>query len=52
MKVLKVITQFYRDKRYLAISGKDNNQLYDPSLIEDSSDFDLTIGQSMDSPTL
>ena len=51
MKVLKVITQFYRDKRYLAISGKDNNQLYDPSLIEDSSDFDLTIGQSMDSPT-
>lgn len=51
MKVVQTIIQFYRDKRYLAISGKDNGQLYDPSLIKDSSDVDLTIGQSMDSPT-
>lgn len=51
MKVLHTFIQFYKDKRYLAISGKDNSQLYDPELIEDISDFDITIGQSMDSPT-
>lgn len=51
MKVLHTFIQYYKDKRYLAISGKDNSQLYDPELIEDISDFDITIGQSMDSPT-
>jgi len=52
MKVLQTIMQFYRDKRYLAVSGNnDNSQLYDPSAIKDHSQFDLTIGQSMDSPT-
>jgi hypothetical protein len=51
MKVLQTIIQFYRSKRYLAISGKDNNQLYDPEMVKDSSDYDLTIGQSMDTPT-
>jgi len=51
MKVLKTIIQFYKTKRYLAISGKDEDQLYDPAMIKDASDFDLVIGQSMDSPT-
>jgi hypothetical protein len=51
MKVLKTIIQFYRTKRYLAISGKDEDQLYDPVMVKDSSDYDLVIAQSMDSPT-
>lgn len=52
MKVLQTIIQFYRSKRYLAISGRDKNNLYDPELIKDeASEYDLVIGQSMDSPT-
>jgi len=51
MKVLKTIIQFYRTKRYLAISGKDEDQLYDPEMVKDSSDYDLVIAQSMNSPT-
>jgi len=51
MKVLKTIIQFYRSKRYLAISGKDEEQIYDPEQIEDANDYDLVIAQSMDSPT-
>lgn len=50
MKVLKTIIQYYRSKRYLAISGQSEANLYDPELIKNSSDYDLTIGQSMDSP--
>ncbi len=52
-KVLKTIIQFYRDKRYLAISGKPGeNNMYDPSLLDGlGSEFDLVIGQSTDSPT-
>lgn len=52
MKVLKTIIQYYRSPRYLAISGKDQTQLYDPELLtEEASEFDLVIGQSTDSPT-
>lgn len=52
MKVLRVVTQYYRSKRYLAISGKDDQQMYDPELLtEETSEFDLVIGQSQDSPT-
>jgi hypothetical protein len=50
MKVVQTFIQFYKDKRYLAIGGNEA-QLYDPELVKDASDFDLTIGQSMDSPT-
>ena len=50
MKVLKTIIQYYRSKRYLAISGQSESKMYDPEKIKDSSDFDLTVGQSMDSP--
>jgi len=52
MKVLQILIQYYKDKRYLAISGKDDSQVYDPEMIQgDVSEFDLTISKSMDSPT-
>lgn len=52
-KVLKTIIQFYKTKRYLAISGKAGEEnVYDPDKIEGlGSEFDLVIGQSTDSPT-
>lgn len=52
MKVLHTIIQYYKGKRYMAISGKDGDQIYDPELIQDeATDFNLVISQSMDSPT-
>lgn len=52
MKVLQTIIQFYKTSRYLAISGKDAGIMYDPEQLEgDSSEFDLVIGQSTDTPT-
>ncbi len=51
-KVLQTIIQFYKSKRYLAISGKDGAQLYDPELlVDEASEFDLTIAKGIDSPT-
>lgn len=51
-KALKVITQFYKDKRYLAINGRAATQeekIYDPNLVQDL-DWDMTIAQGMDTP--
>ena len=53
MKVLKMIIQFYKEKRYLAISGSGGNaeKLYDPELIkEESTEFDLVIARGNNSP--
>lgn len=52
LKVVQTFLQFYKSKRYLAISGNDGTQLFDPEMIVDEvTDFDLVIGQSNDSPT-
>lgn len=51
MKVVHTFIQFYKDKRYLAVSSKGDKQFYDPELINDLAKFNLVIGQSMDSPT-
>lgn len=51
-KALKVVTQFYKDKRYLAINGRAATQeekIYDPNLVQDL-DWDMTIAQGMDTP--
>lgn len=50
MKVLQTLIQFYRTKRYLAIAGDDDEQVYDPTDIGEIADYSLTIGQSMDTP--
>jgi hypothetical protein len=51
-KVLKVIAQFYNDKRYLAINGRSINEqakLYDPELVRNI-DFDVVVTQGTDTP--
>lgn len=51
-KVLKLITQFYKDKRYLAINGRSVNEaskLYDPDLVKNL-DFDVVVTQGVDTP--
>jgi hypothetical protein len=51
-KALKVITQFYKDKRYLAINGPAATQeekIYDPQLVNDL-DWDMKITQGKDTP--
>ena len=51
-KALKVITQFYKDKRYLAINGRAasmEEKLYDPDIVRNL-DWDMTIAQGMDTP--
>ena len=52
-KVLKVITQFYKDKRYLAINGRSTaeaSKIYDPDLVKNL-DFDVVVTQGTDTPT-
>lgn len=52
MKILKVIKQYYREKRYLAISGSKYSEeanMYEPDAVRDL-DFDLVISQSIDTP--
>ena len=52
MKLLKTIQQYYTAPVMIAIAGKsytETAQLYDPELIKDI-EFDLTIGQTSDSP--
>lgn len=52
LKVLQTIIQFYKSKRYLAISGKGDTQMYDPeAILDDVTDFEIVIGQINDSPT-
>ena len=51
-KVLKVLTQYYQDKRYLAISGRtisESSKLYDPDLVRNL-DFDVVVTQGTDTP--
>ncbi len=51
-KVLKLIKQYYREPRYLAISGRMYSQeanMYEPDRVRDM-DFDLVITQSLDTP--
>lgn len=51
-KALKVIVQFYKEKRYLAINGRSVNvdsKLYDPDVVKNI-DFDLTVSQGTDTP--
>ena len=51
-KALKIIAQFYQDKRYLAVSGKTVNEdtkLYDPDIVRNI-DFDVVVAQGMDTP--
>jgi hypothetical protein len=51
-KALKVITQFYKDKRYLAINGlaaTKEEKIYDPELARDL-DWDMAIAQGKDTP--
>jgi hypothetical protein len=51
-KVLKVIAQFYDEKRYLATNGRSINEqskLYDPDLVRNI-DFDVVVTQGTDTP--
>ena len=52
MKALKVISQFYREERYLAIAGqmyKDEAAMYDPKKVK-GLDFDVRVTQGQDAP--
>lgn len=52
-KVLKIIAQFYKEKRYLAINGRSTaeaSKIYDPKLVENI-DFDVVVTQGTDTPT-
>ncbi len=52
MKALKVITQYYKEKRFLAISGnvyRDEAAEYDPSMVQQL-DFDVVVTQGMNTP--
>jgi hypothetical protein len=52
LKALKVIAQYYKDKRYLAINGRTINEatkLYDPELVRNI-DFDVVVVQGSDTP--
>ncbi len=51
-KIMKLIKQYYREPRYLAISGKQYQKqanMYEPEKVKDM-DFDLVITQSLDTP--
>ena len=51
-KALKVIAQYYKEKRYLAVNGRSINEdakLYDPDLVRDLI-FDVVVTQGMDTP--
>lgn len=52
LKALKVIVQYYNDKRYLSVNGRSINndsKIYDPDIVRDL-DFDVVISQGMDTP--
>lgn len=53
MKVLQMIMQFYKTRRYMTVngSGSDEEKIYDPQLVGDSvSDYDLVVTRGTDSP--
>jgi hypothetical protein len=52
LKALKVIVQYYNDKRYLSVNGRSINEdskIYDPDIVRDL-DFDVVVSQGMDTP--
>lgn len=52
-KIIKLITQYYNEPRYLAISGKsydEDAKMFDPSKIVDV-DHEVVLTQSADTPT-
>lgn len=52
-KILKVVKQFYRDERYIAINGSTFNKeamIYDPKKVR-GIDFDVVVAPSTDTPT-
>ena len=52
MKALKIITQYYKTERYLAIAGNiyaEEAAMYDPSRVQ-GLDFDVRVTQGMDTP--
>ena len=51
-KILKVLRQFYKEKRYLAMAGSDYNEEareYDPDKVRNL-DFDVKVAESQDTP--
>jgi len=51
-KALKVIAQYYKEPRYLAINGRSLNEdskLWDPNLVKNI-DFDIIVSQGTDTP--
>jgi len=51
-KILKIIAQYYKEPRYLAINGKSltpESKLYDPKVVENI-DFDVVVTQGTDTP--
>ena len=51
-KALKVIVQYYKDKRYLAINGRamaPEEKIYDPELVRDL-DFEVVVTKGKDTP--
>lgn len=51
-KSLKIITQFYKEKRYLSIVGTDygtESMVYDPEKIKDL-DYSINVAQGIDTP--
>lgn len=52
-KMLKVIMQYYTDKRYVDIAGRAYNETaryYDPEMVKKITDFNVRIRQSTDTP--
>lgn len=52
-KLLKVIMQYYTDKRYVDISGRafsDTAKFYEPEMVRRILDFNLVVSKSTDTP--
>lgn len=52
-KMLKILMQFYTDRRYVDISGRSYQDLakyYDPQMASKIVDFNLIVSQSVDTP--
>lgn len=52
-KVIKIIQQFYQEKKFVAIAGSDYNDeasIYDPMEVKEI-EFDVVVSQGIDTPT-
>lgn len=52
MKLIKLIKQYYKERQYIAVAGRDFSEeakIYDPDSIKNI-DFDVTIANSNDTP--